>query len=97
MDASVTKYGFSEKQKLIAQKALKSCLHRAEAYLQQNKESLDLAKQAAPSDENTKRLVELQRPIDKLYDELNQRVYSLATVEQTLAAKKKAQESSAKK
>lgn len=98
LDASVTKYGFSEKQKLIAQKALKSCLHRAEAYLQQNKESLDLAKQAAPSDENTKRLVELQRPIDKLYDELNQRVDSLATVEQTLAAnKKKAQESSAKK
>ena len=98
MDASVTEYGFSDQQKLVAQTALKSCLNRAESYLQRKKKPLDRAKQAAPSDENAKRLVELRRPIDKLYDELNQRIDSIATVEQVLAAKKKkAQESSAKK
>lgn len=97
-DASVTKYGFSDKQKLVAQTALKSCVNRAESYLQKNKESLDRAKQAAPSDENARRLTKLRRPIDKLFRELNQRIHSIATIEQVLAAKKKkAQESPAKK
>jgi hypothetical protein len=98
MNGAATKYGFSKKQEEVAQQALESCLNRAEAYLKVNQESLDLAKQAAPSDENAKRLTDLRRPIDRLYHELNQRIDSIATVEQVLAAEKAAkQESSGKK
>lgn len=98
LDASVAKYGFSDNQKLVAQAALKSCLNRAESYLQKNKGAFDRAKQAVPSDGNAKPLTKLQRPIDMLFNELNQRIDSIATVEQVMAAKKKkAQEFSDKK
>lgn len=97
LNTAAAQYGFSEKQNLVAQAALKSCLERAESYLQKNGESLDRAKKAAPSDQNTKKLLELRRPLDKLFNELNQRIESIATVEQVMAVKKKEQKASAKK
>jgi len=94
---TVAHYGFSNKQKKVGQTVLKSCLTRAQAYLQKEKGAIEAAKKSLAGNEKAKRLAELKRPLDKLYSELNRRLRSVATIEQIQAAKKKQQEKAGKK
>lgn len=84
-DALVAKYKFTDDQKKVAGLALKSCLDRAAAH----QEKHDPDKAQTPADKPADQTAANAPPLDRLYDELIQRVESLATTEQKLRAEGK--------
>jgi hypothetical protein len=86
---AVKKYGFTDDQKKIAEKALKSTLDRAAAYREKNKEEFKKAQAITEPGPKTDAMKKLNEPLDKLYDEMIQRVEAIATMEQHLRSEGK--------
>ncbi|MCG8406812.1 MAG: hypothetical protein MI923_16570 [Phycisphaerales bacterium] len=91
MDKAISQYDFSAVQQESAKRVLNSCRRRAEVHLKDNKEAYEQANQTTSAEEKSKKLKELNRSLDKLYSELNNRLESIATIEQkhASAARKK--------
>jgi len=85
-EAIITKYGFTEDQKNVAESALKSCLDRAATHRAKSKADFEKADKMSDAAAKEQALQPLRLPLDKLYDELIQRTESLATLEQKLRA-----------
>ncbi len=83
-----TKYGFALEQRSRAEAVWKSCSSRAEAHLQQNRQAFDAANKMGDPAAKEQKLKELSQPLDKLFAEMNQRIESIASIEQKQAAEK---------
>lgn len=81
VETKISKYVFSDLQKNVAQRVLLNCRQRAQSHLAHSKADYDQANQLA-GPEKAKKLKELNRPLDGLFDELNQRIDSIASEEQ---------------
>lgn len=82
VDQTTAKINYTNEQKSLATGILESCRKRAEDHLSQHKSEYDAAAQVADPAAKTEKLALLNKRLDALYDELTQRVTSLATVEQ---------------
>ncbi len=97
LKASVAKYGFSGQQSKSAQSVLASCRKRAEAHLAARKTEYDQANQLADAKAKAMRINKLNTKINKLYHEMNQRIDSIASIEQRLAGQAAATKAPAEK
>lgn len=82
IETAAARYKFSEVQIKAAQRVLKSCITRGESHLNQKQADYDQIAKLTDADKKNKQLRILNKPLDKLYDELNQRVESIASIEQ---------------
>jgi len=82
---TMVKYHFTEVQKQVAKKIYDHCLKRANEHHEKNKADYEAADKLS-ADEKARTVARLNKPIDVLYDELVQRLDSVASVEQKLAA-----------
>lgn len=85
---TIAKYKFNPEQNTKAQAILSHCRDRAAAHKQENEEAYQQAAAIADADERSARLKKLNLKLDTLYDQLAERVDSLATLEQKQAASK---------
>ena len=88
-EAAAAKYNLNDNQKKTAEQALKACMDRAAAYREKNKGDYEKAKAMSDPAQKEAAMKKLNEPLDKLYDELMQRVDSIATLEQRLRAEGK--------
>lgn len=82
LEATAAKYKFSEEQIKTAQRVLKSCVTRAENHLKNKKTDYEQAEKLTNADQKEKRIRTLNKTLDQLYNELSQRVESIASIEQ---------------
>lgn len=82
LETASAEFGYTEDQKKITQRALRSCLARAAAHREQHSQDYAAAETIAEPTEKTQRISELNRRLDSLYDELVQRIDAVATIEQ---------------
>jgi len=97
LKASVTNYGFSSTQSKSADLVLGSCRERAEAHLAARKLDYDNANQLTDPQAKAKQIKELNQKVDRLYHEMNQRIDSIASIEQRLASQAAAEKAPADK
>lgn len=76
------KFDFSEGQKVSAESILEQCTKQAEAYRSENESAYQGASALPAGEEKTKRLADLDAPINSLYDQMVQRISALASLEQ---------------
>jgi len=89
VDATIAKYEFNPDQKKIAERALDQCKLRAETAKAKVKGELDDAAKISDEKARATKITEINKPVDTAYDELMQRVESLATAEQKAKVEKK--------
>jgi hypothetical protein len=92
LEKSVTKYAFNADQKKVADRVFAQCKARAGEYLQKSKPEYESAAKISDPKAKAEKTAELNKPLDRLYDELVQRIESVASAEQKAKATK-AQES----
>jgi len=80
------KYNFSDAQRETARSIFNSVQSRAQAYQSQKKDAMAEAASMAEGSAKSQKLGELRQPLNQLYDELSQRVESIASLEQKAAA-----------
>lgn len=83
------RYGYSDDQKARAVRIHQACHKRARLHREKNKQAYQTTEKLTDAKAKNEKLRELNRPLDKLYSELNQRLRSIASVEQQQAAEKK--------
>ncbi len=76
------KYEFSAEQTQTAQGILASCKGRAEAWRESKQSEYDRARGIQDAADRSRALRELDKPLDKLFDEMKRRVDAVASVEQ---------------
>ena len=64
---------------------------RAQAYLNRTKEDYAKANATTDAGEKSKQLKKLNQRLDVFYDEMNKRIESIASLEQKIASRKRAQ------
>ncbi|HUN81784.1 MAG TPA: hypothetical protein VMV81_09780 [Phycisphaerae bacterium] len=89
VDAAIAKYEFNPDQKKIAERALDQCKLRAETAKSKVKGELEAAAKISDEKARATKITEINKPVDTAYDELMQRVESLATAEQKAKVDKK--------
>ncbi len=86
VEKASSKYGLTQKQKVTASAVLESCQKRAESHRQEQETNYASAQAIADPKEKGEKLGKLNRRLDLLYDELTQRIGSIATMEQKASA-----------
>lgn len=86
LEALMTKYNFKDDQKSTAEQALKSSLSRASAHREKSKNDYQQAQGVPDAAKRQEAMKKLNEPLDRIYNELMQRVDSIATIEQRLRA-----------
>lgn len=76
------KYEFSAEQTQAAQGILENCKGRADAWRESNQADYDRARGIPDAEARSRALRELDKPLDKLFDEMKRRVDAIASVEQ---------------
>lgn len=87
-DATTGGYGFTAVQMIAAKSVLNGCLARAALHRKQQKSDYQDAEKIADGADKAAKLNRLNRRLDELYDEMIQRVDSLATIDQKQQAGK---------
>jgi len=80
------KFGFTDPQKTLAKSILESYQTRAATHREQRKADYEAAEQLADPAKKVEELGKLNERLNLLFDELTQRVESLATAEQKIKA-----------
>lgn len=87
VDATAKRLGFTDAQITKAQAVLRDLRRRAEQYRKSRSNEYAQARQMSDAKARTDVLKKLNQPLDALFDELKQRLESLATAEQRARAK----------
>ena len=82
LETTAAKYKLSSGQRELADAVLSSCQARAKVHREQRKADYDAAQKIPDPAKKAETLKALNERLDGLYDELTQRVDSLATLEQ---------------
>jgi hypothetical protein len=82
VDATSTKYGFTDAQRTKAQSILRDLRHRAEQYRASRDADFKSLGGMADRKAQDDRKKQLNQPLDAMFDELKQRLDNLATLEQ---------------
>jgi hypothetical protein len=85
-EAKVNKYGLGEEQKKVAEQTLKNVLARAASHREKSKGDYEQAAKMTDPNKKAEALRNLDKTLDALYDELHQRLDSIATIEQRMRA-----------
>jgi hypothetical protein len=80
--SSADKYDFTAEQRTSAENVLTQSQSRAEAHRKLNQTAYDEAAKISDEDSKMKKLQELNKPVDAIYDQLQKRVESIASIEQ---------------
>lgn len=82
LSAAKEKYEFDATQTESAQNILNQSIKSAEALMEQSKSAMDAAASMPDGAEKTKKLEEINLPLNRLYDSMTKRLDSIASIEQ---------------